>query len=101
MLQNLPGVNLQTTKHFTQHGDTTFARVTVKNTSSNLAFMVHLDLRKEGSSQSVVPVFWDDNYFSLLPGEQRTISGFCHTGDLDGQQPAVTINGWNIKSRNI
>jgi len=42
-----------------------------------------------------VPVFWGDNYITLLPGEERTITGYCHTKDLDGKQPAVTISGWN------
>jgi exo-1,4-beta-D-glucosaminidase len=96
MLQQLPKVHLKTNKHFTQRGDTTFAQVTVNNPSSNLAFMVHLDLQKERSGESVVPIFWDDNYITLLPGEKRTISGYCYTKDLDGQQPKVTINGWNV-----
>jgi exo-1,4-beta-D-glucosaminidase len=95
MLQQLPGVHLKITRHFTQHGDTTFAKVTVKNPTNHLAFMIHLDLRKKNSGDSVVPIFWDDNYFSLLPGEKRTITGYCHTSDLDGQQPEVTIDGWN------
>jgi exo-1,4-beta-D-glucosaminidase len=96
MLQKLPKVHLKVTRHFSQRGDTTFACVTVKNSSSHLAFMVHLDLRKKGSGSSVLPIFWGANYITLLPGEKRTIIGYCHTKDLDGQQPEVTINGWNI-----
>jgi exo-1,4-beta-D-glucosaminidase len=98
MLQKLPKVQLKVAQHFSQRGDTTFAQVTVKNPSSHLAFMVHLDLRKGKSGASVVPIFWDDNYITLLPGEKRTIIGYCHTKDLDGQQPKVTINGWNVSS---
>ncbi len=97
MLQQLPVIKLKVTQHFKQRGDTTFARVTVKNPTKHLAFMIHLDLRKKQSGDSVVPIFWDDNYFSLLPGEKRTIIGNCHTKDLNGQQPKITINGWNIK----
>jgi exo-1,4-beta-D-glucosaminidase len=96
MLQQLPDVKLKVTHHFTQRGDTTFAKVTLKNPTSHLAFMVHLDLRKKKSGASVLPIFWDANYITLLPGEKRTITGYCHTKDLKGQQPKVTINGWNI-----
>ena len=95
MLEQLPAVKLDVQRHFEQKGDDTYATVTVKNPSPNLAFMVHLDLRKGQEGSSVVPVFWGDNYITLLPGEERTITGYCHTKDLDGKQPAVTISGWN------
>jgi exo-1,4-beta-D-glucosaminidase len=97
MLQQLPNIQLNIEKHFSQRNDSTFARITLKNPSSHLAFMVHLDLRKKKSGDSVVPIFWEDNYISLLPGEKRIITGYCHTKDLDGQRPTVTIDGWNVK----
>jgi exo-1,4-beta-D-glucosaminidase len=96
MLQQLPKVHLNMTAKFSRRGDTTFAKVTLKNPTPHLAFMIHLDLRKGKSDASVLPIFWDDNYISLLPGEKRTITGYCHTKDLDGQQPEVTVNGWNV-----
>jgi len=99
MLQQLPGVQLKVNRHFVQKGDTTFAHVTVKNPTSHLAFMVHLDLREKNSGQSVVPIFWDNNYFSLLPGEKRTITGYCQTKNLNGQKPEITVNGWNISTK--
>lgn len=97
MLQELPNVKLNVQKSFEQRGDTTFAHVTIKNPGSNLAFMVRLNLRKKRSDESVVPIFWDDNYFTLLPGEQVTINGHCKTEDLDGEDPALVISGWNIE----
>jgi exo-1,4-beta-D-glucosaminidase len=99
MLQQLPEVKLKVTHHFTQRDDTTFVQATIENPSSHLAFMIHLDLRKKKNGKSVVPVFWNDNYFSLLPGEKRTITGYCHTKDLGGQRPKITFNGWNIENR--
>ena len=35
--------------------------------------MTHIQLRQQRSNQRVLPVFYDDNYVSLLPGESRTI----------------------------
>ncbi|HKJ33270.1 MAG TPA: glycoside hydrolase family 2 TIM barrel-domain containing protein [Balneolales bacterium] len=96
-LQSLPMVNLSVQKHFVQRGDDTYANVTIKNPSSHLAFMVHLDFKNSQTGHSVTPIFWNDNYITLLPGEQRTISGYCHTKDLNGTNPQVTISGWNIK----
>lgn len=97
MLQQLPEVKLEVEKSFEQKDSSTFAIVKIKNPTDHLAFMIHLDLRKQGDGKSVVPIFWDENYITLLPGEEREITGYCHTKDLDGQKPEVTIDGWNVK----
>jgi exo-1,4-beta-D-glucosaminidase len=97
LLQQLPAVKLQTSEITTNGRGKTILHVKVKNPTSHLAFMVYLDLKKDNSNKSVVPVFWDNNYFSLLPGEERTIAVWCHTADLEGKQPRVVTGGWNIQ----
>lgn len=97
LLQQLPAVHLDAQTSVSQREDTTFVQVELKNPSKQLAFMVHLDLKNKTQGQSVTPVFWDDNYLSLLPGEERTVSGYCHTGDLKGQAPVVKVTGWNVQ----
>ncbi|MEO8820197.1 MAG: sugar-binding domain-containing protein [Ginsengibacter sp.] len=97
MLQNLPAVKLTTSETKMIIGDSTIINVKVKNRTSHLAFMVYMDLKKEKSNESVVPVFWKENYFSLLPGEERTVSVWCHTSDLHGQNTKVVVGGWNVE----
>ncbi len=97
MLEQLPNVKLQTSESTTTNNGKTTVTVNVKNPTSHLAFMVYLDLKKGNSDDSVVPVFWDSNYITLLPGEERTISVWVHTADLDGQKPVVKVGGWNIE----
>jgi exo-1,4-beta-D-glucosaminidase len=70
--------------------------VTIKNPSKSLAFMVHLRLTKGKDGEDVVPIFWDDNYFSLLPGESRVLTGSYDLDALDGKQPALAVDGWNV-----
>ena len=48
-------------------------RWSVENTGTALAFQVHLKLVDAESGDELLPVFWDDNYFELLPGETRAI----------------------------
>jgi hypothetical protein len=45
-----------------------------------------------------LPILWDDNYFSLLPGESREIDGVFAAEDLAGAAPVVEVGGWNIQS---
>lgn len=70
--------------------------VELTNPTSTLAFNVEVSVLKKAAGLSVLPIFWEDNYFSLLPGETRIIKGYFATADLEGDVPAVKISGWNI-----
>ncbi len=87
--EQLPKVKLQTSENTTTNNGKTMMTVKVKNPTSHLAFMVYLDLKKGNSNESVVPVFWDSNYFTLLPGEERTVSVWVHTSDLNRTKTCV------------
>ena len=50
------------------------ARVTLENRSNALAFLVHLAVRKGPGGEEVLPVIWEDNYVTLLPGERRELT---------------------------
>jgi exo-1,4-beta-D-glucosaminidase len=73
-------------------------RVTLENPSSKVAFFVRLKLARGGgaSAEQVVPVLWDDNYVSLLPGEKREVKARYKTNDLHGSPPSVEVRGWNV-----
>jgi hypothetical protein len=77
--------------------------VTLTNSSNVVALMTHIQLRKQGSNERVLPVFYDDNYISLLPGESRTIKVEAASKDLAGDNPLVVVDGWNpvVKSRSF
>lgn len=96
MLQQLPLVKLEKNVNVFRKGESTYVQVKLKNPTPNIAFMIFLDLKK-GNKESVVPIFWDDNYVTLLPNEERTISGYCHTSDLHGENAKVKVSGWNIE----
>jgi exo-1,4-beta-D-glucosaminidase len=97
LLENLPKVKLQKSETVSQKGENTVINVKLKNPSKHVAFMVYMDLKKGQSNESVVPVFWNENYFTLLPGEERNVSVSVHTTDLQGQKPVVKVGGWNVE----
>ena len=72
------------------------ARVTLENPSKALAFLVHLAVRKGPGGEEVLPVLWEDNYVTLLPGETRELAATYAPKDLGGAAPVVTIDGWNV-----
>jgi len=71
-------------------------RVTVKNPSSSLAFLVRLKLLDGASGPDVKPVFWDDNYFELAPGESREVGVTYRRADVKNA-PGVSVEGWNVR----
>lgn len=98
-LQQLPPVKLKTETKIKERDNNTYVYITVKNPTDHLAFMIHLNLIKKKSRASVTPIFWSENYFSLLPGEERKIKVYYHTADLGGEDPVLKISGWNIEKQ--
>jgi exo-1,4-beta-D-glucosaminidase len=61
-----------------------------------LAFLVRLRLLKGRDGEEVLPIFCDDNYLELLPGEKRKITIKVRNQDLSGAEPALTVDGFNV-----
>ena len=70
--------------------------VVVKNPTHDVALMAHVQLRRQQSGQRVLPVFYSDNYLSLLPGESKTLTVEAAVADLNGEVPLLAVDGWNI-----
>ncbi len=80
--------------------------VTLHNPAKQVALMTHLQLRRgkptnpadplaNGTSR-VLPVYYSDNYISLIPGETRTIAIEAASADLKGESPNIAVDGWNV-----
>jgi exo-1,4-beta-D-glucosaminidase len=72
-------------------------QVTLSNTSDKVAFFIELQLNKGDGGDPVLPVLWDDNYVSLLPGESKTIKVTFAEADLGGAKPQLATTGWNAE----
>ncbi len=75
----------------------TVVKVNLKNPSDKLAFFIELKAKGSTSDELILPVFWSDNYVSLLPGEEQTLTLKMNTNDLKGEQPVIEIKGFNTK----
>ena len=97
-LKNLPDVNLNVSVSSVQkNGETLSLVIKVENPTSSLAFAINPQILRKSSGDMVLPVFWEDNYFSLLPGEQRTVKVEFNMENLAGEKPLVRVEGWNVK----
>jgi exo-1,4-beta-D-glucosaminidase len=94
-LRSMPQVPVNATARFTSSAGTGRARVTLKNPGRSVAFFMRLQVTGRGGEEAL-PVIWDDNYVSLLPGETRVLTAEYRLRGLEGGSPKVVVSGWNV-----
>jgi exo-1,4-beta-D-glucosaminidase len=99
-LENLPPVELLWTSEFFsaefgRNGEEA-VHVRITNPGKKLAFMVRVKVTRGKGGEEILPVWWDDNYFELFPGEMREINASYRSSDLAGAIPTVEVDGWNV-----
>jgi exo-1,4-beta-D-glucosaminidase len=95
-LNKLPPVQLVVhSKTETRDGDGV-VHVKVENPSKNVAFMVRLRLTQGKGGEDITPIFWEDNYFSLLPGEKKEVTGRYELSSVAGKKAELEVGGWNV-----
>lgn len=95
-LNKLPKVKAEIESSITNIGDDYEVTVVLNNPSDNIAFLIELGVTGDKSGKSIVPILWDDNYFSLLPKEKRTVKARFSGEALKGERPVFKYKGWNL-----
>jgi exo-1,4-beta-D-glucosaminidase len=95
-LESLPKMHLTATAHLCRK-DRECVRVRLKNSSAALAFQTHLAIEAGDPAEEVLPVLWEDNYVSLLPGEERIVEARFPGKHSIGLHPRLKITGWNLE----
>jgi exo-1,4-beta-D-glucosaminidase len=95
-LRNLPKTTVKVDTQFQKQGDILTIKVKLKNSSNSIAFFINTELKGKKSGKLILPVFWNDNYISLLPGEERELQTVTSESDLKGDEPVIKVSGWNL-----
>ena len=98
-LNQLTPVKLEITRIDANEGEEGTIAVSMKNPTNLISFFNEIVLEKKATGQPVLPQFLNDNYISLLPGENKTIVIKYHLKDLEGDEPVVRIQGINLPGR--
>ena len=96
-ISQLPKVKLKMTDRTERKGEESITHVTIENPSKSLAFFVRLKVDKGAKGEEILPVVWEDNYISLLPGEKREITATYRASELGAAKPSVEVSGWNVE----
>jgi hypothetical protein len=97
-LNNLPQVKLEASATVAASGSERKATVEIKNASSAPALMIKLVLKDATSGERILPAYYSENYVSLMPGQERTVTVEFPAGM---GQPAIGVRGWNITQETL
>ena len=100
-LNKLPNIKLQVSAKREKSAANEQVRVTLHNPSKSLAFQVHVGIRTSGSTEEILPVLWQDNYLTLMPGEFKTLTARYLSKDALKKPAVLVVDGWNIEASTI
>jgi exo-1,4-beta-D-glucosaminidase len=95
-LGQLPKVNMNFDYQFIKNGESGEVTLKINNPSDAIAFFLFLDVIDPLTGKPILPVFWDDNYVTILPGEERTYKAQYFLRDAGSEKPVIKVNGWNV-----
>ena len=96
-LQNMPDVKLSTScEALEKKGTTNFYKATLKNYMKTPALMIRV-MALDNHGKQILPTYYSDNYFSLMPGESKEVIIEFEDKYVLGDNPEFFIEGWNIE----
>ena len=72
--------------------------VEFSNLSSAIAFGLNPKLLSFSTKEPILPIFWQDNYFALMPGEKRTIEMLVDAALVTEKNVLFRLDGWNMRT---
>jgi exo-1,4-beta-D-glucosaminidase len=94
-LESLPKAKVAITQGLIESGAISILTVVAENQSNTVAFMVHPRVTRGKGGDDLTPIFWSDNYFSLLPGEKKTVTAKFDSSSTEAAAPELVVDGWN------
>lgn len=73
--------------------------VTVKNVSGSIAFFNQLQFLNQ-DLKPIRPSFYTDNFFSLMPGESKSVVIETNAEKIT-ETPVLVVKGWNVDRKQI
>jgi exo-1,4-beta-D-glucosaminidase len=68
------------------------------NPSASLAFGLNPKLLSYSTKEPILPIFWQDNYFTLLPNEKRVFELEVDAALITENKVLFRLDGWNLRT---
>lgn len=97
-LNGLPRAKLAASATVAAEGSERKAIVRIRNSEPVPALMIKLTLKDAVTGERVLPAYYSENYVSMLPGEERTVTVEFPAGT---NKPAIGLRGWNLETETL
>ena len=95
-LLQMPEAKVSLKYSFRREGEEWKTVATLENRSKTPALMLRLNLVGARDGEQILPVFYEDNWISLLPGERKEIAVRCAAADTRGERLTLQLSGFNL-----
>ncbi|MDL2214926.1 glycoside hydrolase family 2 [Dysgonomonas sp. OttesenSCG-928-M03] len=99
-LSNLNRVELKIRTDKKEENNNYIYEVEITNPSDQVLFFVSLKL-KDTNGEMLKPIYWSDNYISILPGLSKTMKVTVDKQLISNRKATIEINGWNTNTDQI
>ena len=96
-IRQLPKVLVKTATDTNRQSAQWQLKTQLHNVSAYPALMVRLKVVREKSADRILPAIYGDNYFTLMPGERRTVLTEVKHADTRGEKPRIVVGGFNLE----
>jgi hypothetical protein len=96
-IRQLPKARVRTATDTRRRGDQWQMTTQLHNLSAYPALMTRLKVVREETGDRILPVIYSGNYFTLMPGEQRTVRTEVNHADTRRERPRMVIGGFNLE----
>jgi len=98
-LKNLGNAEMSFTQSIEKGDTSSVITLTVTNTSSVVSFANRVKLIRDNAGANedarVLPTYYSDNYFTLMPGESKKITMEYDNENLCGGNPKISVQAFN------
>ncbi len=101
IFSEIPQANIKVEiKSFRKVADKYIGKLSVKNIGTSVAMAVEMSLTETSSGKRILPVYFDDGLFTLLPNDDKIVSFYMDCKDDIGGK-SLCIDGYNIERQEI
>jgi exo-1,4-beta-D-glucosaminidase len=100
-LASLPKADLNVSAKGETKGTEQVVRIALENPGRSLGFLVRLKVTSGKGGEEVLPIYYQDNYFPLLPGEKKEVTATFAAREVRGSAPFVEVEGWNVVPKSV
>jgi hypothetical protein len=93
-MNNLERISVKTSLNRTNEGH---AVIEISNQKNETAFFIRLKIMNS-KNELVLPSYFTDNYFTLLPGDKKQVELDFTSANIQGNKDGLKLitEGWNI-----